>query len=618
MRTGIFPFERYLKDYDVWEFHPLDQGGRLVQLQLVDSEKDLDMVAALQRPDFFLPWGDPIQWDKLESTEVEKSVWLNRWYYLPCFARLYWQTDNRSLLDHLLRLFRQWSIDNPVPAELGAYFRTRKYIWRDMQVAWRTQNLIWCFFLGRKGFTETEKAELFESILTHVQVLKAYFGDQSLSFGNHQSHGALAMLHAAALFPDLPDADEIRSTALRILNHHLEAAFFADGNSVELCPGYYPFMAANFRNAYLLCVANGIPLSPRWDERLRQFYQFMLQTQQPDGTTPPINDSTEVPVLPSLRILRSVMRLPEPEPPPPVSFRFSESHQAVMRDGKDGYLFVDAAAGTGSLFHWHGGKLGFHFWQDGRPFIVDSGVCNYDEPLRKTWYLGSSAHNTILVDGLGDTELTKLHSSKSSEVGSRLVGWLSSPQFDFASMSTTAFQVATKPVSWTRQILLLKRRFVIVLDHLRSDGDHEYRWLFHYAPNSPQADVSKKRLLTSFPHRNLLLTPFQPEKFQQMTVGQRHINKRGRNVLTPVADFVTHAANFVAAFLLLPVIGTEFSDIELAQTSDHGGVSLEIRAERDSTHLFIPHFSSDAASGAGAKTPRITITQLDRTAVKPG
>ena len=64
MKYGVFPFDRLLKEYDVWEFHPLDQGGRLVQLQLIGSEKDVDMVAAFQRPDFLSPWGDPVQYDR--------------------------------------------------------------------------------------------------------------------------------------------------------------------------------------------------------------------------------------------------------------------------------------------------------------------------------------------------------------------------------------------------------------------------------------------------------------------------------------------------------------------------------------------------------------------------
>jgi len=607
-----------LKDHDVWEFHPMDQGGRLVQLGLVNSEKDNDMVAALQQPGFFAPWGDPIQWDRLESTELEKSVWLNRWYYLPCFARLYWRTGRRPYLDNLLQIFRQWTKDNPVPADLPGYFRSRKYIWRDMQVAWRTQNLIWCFFMGRQGFTDAEQAELLESIQTHAQVVMAYHGEQALSYGNHQPHGALAILHAAALFPEWPGAEEQQNKALRILNHHLEAAFFADGNSVELCPGYYPFIAANFRDAYLLCVANGIPVSARWKERLRQFHRFLYETQQPDGTTPPINDSTEVPVRVSLQILGDILDLPKSEQAPTTSFRFAESHQAVMRDGRERYLFVDAAAGAGSLFHWHGGKLGFHYWQGGQPCLVDSGICNYDEPLRKFWYHRSSAHNTILVDGLGDTELTKQHSSRASEVGCGLIGWQSSVDFDLATMASTAFLASTSPVSWVRQILMLKRRFVVIVDQLQSDAAHEYRWLFHYTPNTLKADVNRKRLLTGFDDRNLLLAPFQPESFQEMKVGQNQINRFGRNVLAPVSDFVAHAADFRAAFLLLPVDGTEFPGVRLQQALETGGITLDVHTPDASWSLFIPHAFSDAGSDRKiTNTAPVTITPTTRGAVKP-
>src|SRR5689334_24772521 len=99
VRTGNFPFYSYAKQYDIWNFTPLDQGGRLIQLQLIGSERDEDVIKAIRAPGFFAPWGEPIQWDSLEKTELEKSVWLNRWYFLPCFARQYYLTGKRENLD---------------------------------------------------------------------------------------------------------------------------------------------------------------------------------------------------------------------------------------------------------------------------------------------------------------------------------------------------------------------------------------------------------------------------------------------------------------------------------------------------------------------------------------
>jgi hypothetical protein len=594
MKYGVFPFDRFLKGYDVWRFHPMDQGGRLVQLQLIGSENDVDMVAALRRPGFLSPWGDPIQWGRLESTELEKSVWLNRWYCFPSFARLYSITGDRSYLDDLLKLFRCWADENPVPHDLADYFRGRRYTWKDMQVAWRTLNLVWCFFLGRSGFSSTEQEELVDSIATHARVLHAYFGEQPLSAGNHQSHGALAMLQAAVLFPELAGASHLCDGALKILHHHLDEAFFADGNSIELCPGYYPFLAANFRDAYLLCGANNVPLSPRWRERLTQFHQFLRQIQQPDGTMPPINDSSETPAGPSLRILADVLGI-HGDGEPDGSMRFADSQQAVMRDGtreSSAYVFLDA--GVAWPHHWHGGKLGFHYWHGARPYLVDSGVCNYDDPLHATWYRKPEAHNTVLVDGLGDADVARKFTASATNAKSCLCGWQSTPEYDLATMSNEAFQVLPAPVSWTRQLLLLKRRqLLVIVDRLDSGAEHEYRWLFHFAPTTLRSDALHKQVLTGFDDRNLLLAPFCPETFARMEVRQGHVNQQSRNLRAPVASFVARGTRSELAFLAMPVNGREFPNLRLRQTAEADGVSLRIELGTEVIELVVPHSSSE-------------------------
>lgn len=198
-------------------------------------------------------------------------------------------------------------------------------------------------------------------------------------------------------------------------------------------------------------------------------------------------------------------------------------------------------------------------------------------------------------------------------MGSELIGWQSTAEFDLATMTSTAFLAATTPVSWARQILMLKRRFVIVVDRLQSDATHEYRWLFHYAPTTLRTDVRRKRLLTGFDDRNLLLAPFQPETFQQMKAGQGHMNRNGRNIVAPMSDFVAQAADFVAAFLLLPVSGTGFPDVRLQQTSDAGGVTFEVHTPDTSVRLFVPRASSDAGTNrTETKTTSVTVTPIKR------
>jgi hypothetical protein len=271
IKTGRFPFFDFARQFNMWQHTPLDQGGRLIQLELVGSEKDADIVKAVRNPNFFAPWGDPIQWASLEGKQNEKSVWLNRWYVLPSFAREFYVSKDRRYLDDLLRLIRAWARDNPPPTDTSAYFKTKKYTWRDMQVAWRTRNLTLCYFLGGDGFTDAEKAELYEMIGENARVLHEYFGSEALIRNNHQSHGASAMLFAGVLFPELPIAQVLIADGMRVLEYHLENAFYADGNSVELCPGYYPFIASIFRDSMMICQANNLPIPKRSMERLSQF-----------------------------------------------------------------------------------------------------------------------------------------------------------------------------------------------------------------------------------------------------------------------------------------------------------------------------------------------------------
>lgn len=605
IRTGNFPFYAYAKQYDIWEFIPMDQGGRLIQLQLIGSEKDQDIITAIRRPGFFAAWGNPIQWEALEKTQPEKSVWLNRWYFLPCLARQYYLTGNRGYLREMLAFIRKWRDENPVPADLPAYFATRRENWRDMQVAWRMQNLAWCYFLGEKGFSPGEKRELYDLVATHARVLLADFGNQPLIENNHQSHGASAMLHAALLFPDLPEAAALKARALEILTHHLDKAFYADGNSVELAPGYYPFFASIFRDSYLLCRANNVIPPARFEERLKQFYDFISTVKQPDGTMPPINDSTESDATVSLKALANVLHLPYP-PASTASHWFDASHQAVMRDTnprQPAYVFLDA--GPQVYAHWHGGKLGFHLWYWDRPLLIDSGICNYDEPLRRSWYWNPEAHNTLLVDGKGDYYKADGPITKRPTAGCRIVQWESNENSDWAVMRHEGFENRKDPVAWTRHFILVKGLAALVVDELESGGEHDYTWLFHLPPCSPQIDQKKKTAFTGFPEKNLLLLPATTKSLNGFELRNGTMNQRSRDLAAPVVVYTGHGKSFTQAFLLAPVAGEKPADIRLEQTSKNGVLRVRIDGESGTAQLTL--------TGAGDGHPDKHHLEVERT-----
>lgn len=577
----------FLERYDVWKFLPMDQGGRLVQLALIGSERDAEVVAAVRRPGFFSQWGPPGVWDALEDIEREKSVWLNRWYFLPCFARMHRQTDDDSHLRELLDFIARWWNENPVPEDLPAYFATRRYNWRDMQVAWRTHNLIWAYFLVLPSLDSDEDAFLRELIEVHGQVLLSYFGEQELHENNHQSHGALAMLYVGALFPDLELSPTLVSRSLRILEHHLEHAFLPDGNSLELCPGYYPFIVSIFRDAHLLCLANEIPPPARSLERLRQFRDYLQAIAQPDGTVPPINDSSEMDARLPLAILNEILG---ERPPSGESRWFDHSGQAVMRS-ENWYAFLDA--GQAMLWHWHGGKLGFHLWYGGKPILVDSGICNYDDPLRLAWYCTPAAHNTLLVDGLGDRNREDIPFAQKANAGCRVVDWQSYSEYDFATLVHEGFPAPVGRVQWVRHFLLLKERLCLIVDRVLSEAEHDYTWLFHFSPGEvlPQGD----RVRTAFAGNEVDLISAGMGCSPVLSLSEGYVNRQGANSPAAVVQFSARAASAVAAFVITP-IGASKAVLEIEALHAAGSIRLRTATAQGVITVELPELSLNSNS----------------------
>ncbi len=585
---AVFPFYEYLKKYEALEYFPLDQGGRLIQLSLVKSERDLETVDFIRSGNLERLWGEPINWKHYENTvpqELEKHVWLHRWYFLLSFARQYFLTCEKSYLNEIMAFCRRWHDGNPLPQDFQDYYRSGEYAWKDMQVAWRTIVITVCYYLCVEGFTDSEKFELKRWIEAHGKILLKDFGCQDYhDADNHQAHGGLAMLAAGMLFPDTADADWLAQKGLAILTHHLGHAFLRDGNSVELSPGYYPFIVSIFRDAWMIGKANGLAFDSAWTERLAQCYRFMRQARQPDGTMPPVNDSTEMPCDHSIEILAELLSSSGDTPTDDGSNCFHHSHQAVMRNRQGGYLFLDA--GREILWHGHAGKLGFHLWWNGVPFLGDSGVCNYDDPLRQTWYISATAHNTVIIDGKGDFDKNATSDTKSGS-GAKIVHWQTGKDFDYAVMEHMGWEQMGIPVRWRRHLAMIKDDFMVVVDYMESKISHEYHWIFHPLTPNGKTNPADKSFLLQSPDTGLLLASFDPSAFTDFTIVDGFVNRAGCNMQMPTVNYRARAASMAAAYILLPVAVGCQPQIRLSQRNTNHGVILTVQSKEKRWTLLV-------------------------------
>ncbi len=581
-RSGHFPFFRYVKEYNIGEYIPKDQGGKFIQQEIPETENDEIIVEKIRKGIFGTIYGNPIDWGKLEKTELEKSVWLNRFYYLPSFARLYYLTGEKTYLEFMMQFISKWIDGNPRITEN----KQSKYNWYDMQVAWRAIHLSWCYYLAEKGLSGDDKKTIINSLKEHAEILLSHFGEQPLNEFNHQSHGALAMLYLGALFPEISHSNELIDTATKILNHHINYAFYADGGNVEQMFGYYPFEAHIFRDTYLLCQANGIQLPENLAASLHKMAHYISAVAQPDGTMPPVNDSYPMPVKPILETLADTLNTDFLEKANNPAY-FPDTQIGILRtqnEDKNWYILVNPAMTIGA--HAHAGRLEFILWYNNQPFVVDSGCCNYDDPMLVKWYRTSQAHNTVLIDGKSDEATSKSTQWASKrQTGNRITEWIENPSYIFCRMVSPASEPSNLSVTWSRSLVIVKKSFVIVYDHFDSQEEHDYEILFHLPDIQVKEEEGTKGLLLKG-NQSLTLIPANEEFISKTAINKGVISINGVNTPSPVISYKLHGIQVHSVMVFCPV-SQSVSEIKIEQQVSDEGIGLFIEGAKGETHVVI-------------------------------
>jgi hypothetical protein len=553
-----FPFYKYAKEYNYGEFIPKDQGGKFIQMEFLGTENDKEITKIINQEFLDKNLGTPNDWAIFEKTELEKSVWFNRFYYLPSFARLYYIKKDKKYLQFMMDLLKNWIKENPMEGPSKS-----RYNWFDMQVAWRSINLSWCYYLSKDGLSESDKKLIYDLQGQHAKILIKDFGKKELNEFNHQSHGALAILYLALLFPSLPESPELLQTGIRIINHHADKAFYEDGGNVEQMFGYYPFMTSVFRDAYLLYKANNIDEAEKILPLLKKMYRYLSIIKQPDGTVPPINDSYEQDsryVLATLTDIIGKKKLPEA----PNSALLSDSEFAVMRSKNNAreswYVNLYAAKLIGA--HDHAGRLAVNFWYNKKPIFVDSGCCNYDNPLLVEWYRRSEAHNTVLIDGKTDflTSLKDVQWAAKRYTDNKIKNFVTTPDYIFSRMISPENEAINSGVKWTRDVALVLDKYLLIHDYFECDYEHNYETIFRYSDIKVTTHKNTNRLLIDSGDK-LALIPISQNDQPKLRMEENYFGSHAKNVMTPTSIYQLNNSGSFHSTYLIKVINDE-SDIE--------------------------------------------------------
>jgi len=173
---------------------------------------------------------------------------------------------------------------------------------------------------------------------------------------------------------------------------------------------------------------------------------------------------------------------------------FSEGGYFVMRDcwsSRSSYVLIDGGPhGSLNCGHAHSDSLSFEYVADGQQWIVDPGTYTYTgEPQLRDWFRSTAAHNTVLVDGLSQSEPAGPFSWR-HQAKTVTTQFIAGKGFDYFEGSHNGYERFDDPVTHTRSILHLKgdesnelQSYLIVSDRLAAIGDHDYSLRFHFAEN---------------------------------------------------------------------------------------------------------------------------------------
>ena len=338
------------------------------------------------------------------AEEWEGHIWLCRLYILLMLAQKYCRTGDEKYAVAWLTILKDWYRANPYTLYED---RPSDKVWEDMQVTWRTINIVHSiFFLGNcKSLKEEDWAFVYDLVSLHgrhmIKEGRRHAKDPAPD--NHKLQIGTALIMLASLFPERFDSEEFISVASVIVSDNMNNSIFKDGCNNEDSMSYSHFIARLYLEAHLFLTKNGYPDIPGCAETIKDQYSFLYKFSSPKGRTLQIGDSYSMDSVSDIEFINGFYPLDiEKEKKTEI---FSHSRMAVLRN--DAFsVYVDAMDMT--EWHQHYGRPHIIIYAKDMPLLVDSGSINYDRGGLRCRLNSPEGHNVISCDEIPlEDHLTK-------------------------------------------------------------------------------------------------------------------------------------------------------------------------------------------------------------------
>jgi hypothetical protein len=514
--------------YPEWLERTVQEAGRL-------CEHRVDLLGYTD-----IALGGSIDWhrDPISGHEWPKRYWadyelvqsppadakliheLNRHQHLPRLAKAYFLTGDEPYAREALSQIESWIEQNP---------RWTGINWQSsLELAIRSISWMWTLFLllPSESLDEEKARRICASLFEQLDHVYRYPSTYS-SPNTHLIGEAAALFLGGLLFTELPRAEHWRQFGAITLLNEMQRQVSEDGVYCELSSYYHCYATDFYLQVFALSRWNRVPL-PEWMwTRLSHMLEFVMHLSRADGTIPLLGDDDGGRVLAmssgdyrsfldglcsgavlfgrgdfkyqsrsfceeSLWLLGDdawpIYNSVAPQPPSELRRNYAQAGYFIQRSGweaNDSHVVFDCGGlGAPTGGHGHADALSFTLFSGGHEFLIDPGTSVYNcAPEWRTFFRSTSAHNTVVVDGTSQSETNGTFSWK-RKAEARLLRNISLPGMDYIDAEHDGFARHAKDVTHRRRLVYVRPNYWIVLDDLRGRGEHDYEFLYHFAPEA--------------------------------------------------------------------------------------------------------------------------------------
>ena len=490
---------------------------------------------------------------------------LNRHSYFSTLLHAWQKTGNPIYSLCFDRLVRDWVASNPPPGRDVSSAQ-----WRVLEVGLRL-NAAWprAFYGFQQSdeFTAASRILMLSSIPDHADHCMRFHAGG----GNHVLMEMYGLANAAACWPQFKDADKWFEYATRRMLPEIGRQVYPDGVQKELTSHYHRVSLTSFEHFSALAQRAGRELPASYLRGVELMWNYLAFSIRPDGSGVLNNDSDRNNN--RAQLFRAAERYKRADwkwvatngqdgkrPAGLPSAVFPWAGHVIMRNGWDPdahWAFFDV--GPAGIGHRHRDRLHLSISAYGRDLLVDGGRYWYKNDEWRRYFIGTQAHNSILIDGISQDY-------GPSAVDEPMTGnYAVLPGLDYARgcFDGPYLQLVGKAVH-TRAVVYLRDVGWVVVDRVESDRPRRIEALWHFHPDCNVAVQGLSAATTDKGKGNLRIAPVGDVRWKlQLVKGQTEPDIQGwyspeYNVKQPNPTAVYQAQiddNTTFAWILIPSMG---------------------------------------------------------------